>query len=179
MKSGGPTKAEDQVQHRFQTDDRGASELLYIYQREMAYLAAILHFYNRRWLDLALERRFGQELVISILDRALLRYPLETELVFHADCTQQYRAKQMKRLLSRAGMQLSLGVRGNRYDNAAIKSLLSTSKSELVNRQKFGTEKEVQRRFYGNIEVYYGWHRKRRTLDCQTTAQCAIATTHS
>lgn len=181
-KSGGLTEAEDLVQRRFQADGPGkvwVSDITYIRTKERwLYLAAVLDLYNRGIVGWTMERRVGQELVLSALNQALLRHPPEKGLVFHADRGGQYRGQYMKRLLSRAGIRLSLGGRADCYDNAVMESFFSTLKSELVNREKFRTEEEARRRIYDYIEVYYNRQRRHSTLNYQTPAEYASAVNH-
>ncbi len=181
-KSGGLTEAEDLVQRCFQADGPGqvwVSDITYIRTKERwLYLAAVLDIYNRGIVGWALERRVGQELVLSALNQALLRHPPEKDLVFHADRGGQYRGQYMKRLLSRSGIRLSLGGRADCYDNAVMESFFSTLKSELVNREKFRTEEEARRRIYDYIEVYYNRQRRHSTLNYQTPAEYASAVNH-
>lgn len=181
-KPGGLTEAEDLVQRCFQADEPGkvwVSDITYIRTKERwLYLAAVLDLYNRGIVGWALGRRVGQELVLSALNQALLRHPPEKDLVFHADRGGQYRGQYMKRLLSRGGIRLSLGGRGDCYDNAAMESFFSTLKSELVNREKFRTEEEARRRIFDYIEVYYNRQRRHSTLNYQTPAEYANAVNH-
>jgi len=181
-KGVGLTQAEDLVQRRFQADGPGqvwVSDITYIRTEERwLYLAAVLDLYNRGIVGWALQRRVGQELVLSALNQALLRHPPDKELVFHADRGGQYRGQHMKRLLSRVGIRLSLGGRGDCYDNAVMESFFSTLKSELVNREKFRTEKEARWRLYDYIEVYYNRQRRHSTLNYQTPTEYASAVNH-
>ena len=179
--SGGLTEAEDLVQRRFRAERPGqvwVSDITYIRTREgWLYLAAVLDLYNRAVVGWALERRVSQELVLTALNQALLQYPPEKGLIFHADRGGQYRGQQMKRLLALHGLRPSLGRRGDCYDNAAMESFFSTLKSELIHRTKFRTEQEAQRGIYEYIEVYYNRQRRHSTLNYQTPVEYACATT--
>jgi putative transposase len=178
--TGGLTEAEDLVQRHFQAERPGevwVSDITYIRTKERwLYLAAVLDLYNRAVVGWSLERRVSQELVLNALNRALFHYRPERGLVFHADRGGQYRGQQMKKLLARHGIRLSLGRRADCYDNAAMESFFSTLKSELVNRAKFKTEEEAQGRIYEYIEVYYNRQRRHSTLNYQTPAEYAYAT---
>jgi putative transposase len=178
-KSGGLTEAEDLVQRRFQADRPGriwVSDITYIRTKERwLYLAAVLDLYHRAIVGWALERRVGQELVLAALNQALLRHPPEKGLVFHAVRGGQYRGQHMSRLLSRHGIRLSLGGRGDCYDNAAMESFFSTLKSELIHREKFQTEEEARRKIFEYIEIYYNRQRRHSTLNYQTPAEYANA----
>jgi len=181
-KSGGLTEAEDLVQRQFRAERPGqvwVSDITYIRTKERwLYLAAVLDLYNRGIVGWALERRIGQELVLSALNQALVRHPPEKDLVFHADRGGQYRSQHMNRLLTRSGIRLSLGGRGDCYDNAAMESFFSTLKSELVHREKFQTEEEARRKIFDYIEVYYNRQRRHSTLNYQTPAEYACAVNH-
>ncbi len=181
-KGGGLTEAEDLVQRQFQAERPGqvwVSDITYIRTKERwLYLAAVLDLYNRGIVGWALERRVGQELVLTALNRALAGHPPETGLVFHADRGGQYRSQYMKRLLVRAGIRLSLGRTGDCYDNAAMESFFSTLKCELIHREKFRTEVEARGKIFDYIEVYYNRQRRHSTLNYQTPAEYGNAVNH-
>ena len=180
--SGGLTEAEDLVQRRFSAARPGrvwVSDITYIRTKERwLYLAAVLDLANRAIVGWSLERRVSQELVLTALNQALLRHPPEKGLIFHAARGGQYRGEQMKRLLTLHDLRPSLGRRGDCYDNAAMESFFSTLKSELIHRARFRTEQEARRRIYEYIEVYYNRQRRHSTLNYQTPAEYAYATTH-
>ena len=182
-KSGGILEADDLVQRRFQADRAGeiwASDITYIRTREgWLYLAAVLDLYNREVVGWSLGPRLGDELVLTAVNQALLRHPVKKGLVFHSDRGGQYRGHGMEFLLKRHGIRLSLGRRGDCYDNAAMESFFSTLKSELVNRVEFKTELEARRLIYDYIEVYYNRQRRHTTLNYQTPAGYVSVETHS
>jgi transposase InsO family protein len=181
-KPGGLAEADDLVQRQFHAERPGevwVSDITYIRTKERwLYLAAVVDLYNREVVGWALERRVGQELVLTALNRALLGHPPAKDLVFHSDRGGQYRSQHMKRLLTRAGIRLSLGSSGDCYDNAAMESFFSTLKSELVNREKFQTEEEARRKIFDYIEVYYNRQRRHSTLNYQTPAEYRSAAIH-
>lgn len=181
-KSGGLLEAEDLVQRQFEAEGPGqiwVSDITYIWTKERwLYLAAVLDLHNREVVGWALDQRIGQELVLTALNQALVRHPPEKGLVFHSDRGGQYRGQLMKRLLTRAGIRLSLGGRGDCFDNAAMESFFSTLKSELVHREKFQTEDEARWKIFDYIEVYYNRQRRHSTLDYQTPAEYVNATVH-
>jgi putative transposase len=180
--SGGQSEAEDLVQRCFRAARPGqvwVSDITYIRTKECwLYLAAVLDLFNREVVGWSVERRVSQELVLNALNQALFQHRPERGLVFHADRGGQYRGHQMRRLLARHGIRLSLGRRADCYDNAVMESFFSTLKSELVNRAKFRTEQEAQRRIYEYIEVYYNRQRRHSTLNYQTPVEYANVSTH-
>jgi len=182
-KSGGILEADDLVRRRFRADRPGevwVSDITYIRTREgWLYLAAVLDLHNRAVVGWSLEPRLGDELVLAAVNQALLRHPVKKGLVFHADRGGQYRGHGMEFLLKRHGIRLSLGRRGDCYDNAAMESFFSTLKSELVNRVEFKTELEARRLIYDYIEVYYNRQRRHTTLNYQTPAGYVSVETHS
>jgi putative transposase len=182
-KSGGILEADDLVQRRFQADRPGeiwVSDITYIRTREgWLYLAAVLDLHNRAVVGWSLGPRLGDELVLAAVNQALLRHPVKKGLVFHADRGGQYRGHGMELLLIRHGIRLSLGRRGDCYDNAAMESFFSTLKSELVNRVEFKTELEARRLIYDYIEVYYNRQRRHTTLNYRTPAEYVSVETHS
>lgn len=177
--SGGLTEAEDLVQRCFSAERPGqiwVSDITYIRTKERwLYLAAVMDLANRAIVGWALGPRVGQDLVLAAMNQALLRYPPK-DLVFHADRGGQFRGQLMKRLLASHGIRLSLGSRGDCYDNAAMESFFSTLKSELVHREKFGTAEEAYRRIFDYIEVYYNRQRRHSTLNYQTPLEYVCGT---
>jgi transposase InsO family protein len=176
------SEAEDLVQRQFQAESPGqvwVSDITYISTREgWLYLSVVLDLHHRGVVGWALQERIDQELVLSAVNQAILRYPPEMGLVFHADRGSQYRSQSTKRLLALHGLRLSLGGRGDCYDNAVMESFFSTLKSELVNRVKFRTRAEARQRIYEYIEVYYNRQRRHSTLDYQTPLECYNAAIH-
>ncbi len=182
-KSGGLIEADDLVQRYFQADRPGqiwVSDITYIRTRERwLYLAVVLDLCNREVVGWSLGRWLDEGLVLTALNQALLRHPAKKGLVLHADRGGQYRGHGMQLLLSGHGIRLSLGRRGDCYDNAAAESFFSTLKSELVNRVEFQTELEARRLLYDYIEVYYNRQRRHTTLNYQTPAEYVSVETHS
>ncbi len=182
-KSGGLIEADDLVQRCFQAGHPGqiwVSDITYIRTRERwLYLAIVLDLCNREVVGWSLGRWVDEDLVLTALNQALLRHPAKKGLVLHADRGGQYRGHGMQLLLSGHGIRLSLGRRGDCYDNAAAESFFSTLKSELVNRVEFQTELEAWRRIYDYIEVYYNRQRRHTTLNYQTPVEYASLQTHS
>ena len=182
-KSGGLIEADDLVQRCFQAEHPGqiwVSDITYIRTRERwLYLAIVLDLCNREVVGWSLGRWLDEDLVLTALNQALLRHPAKKGLVLHADRGGQYRGHGMQLLLSGHGIRLSLGRRGDCYDNAAAESFFSTLKSELVNRAEFQTELEARRRIYDYIEVYYNRQRRHTTLNYQTPVEYASLQNHS
>lgn len=181
-KSGGILEAEDLVRRHFHAEREGqvwVSDITYIKTWEgWLYLAAVLDLHNRAVVGWSLGPRLGDELVLTALNQALLRHPARKGLILHADRGGQYRGHGMGLLLTRHGIRLSLGRRGDCYDNAAMESFFSTLKSELVNRVELKTELEARRLIYDYIEVYYNRQRRHTTLNYQTPAEYASVENH-
>jgi transposase InsO family protein len=178
--SSGLVEAVDLVQRRFQAARPGqvwVSDITYIRTRDgWLYLAAVLDLYNREVVGWSLERQVNEELVLTALNQALVRQRPGRGLILHADRGGQYRGQQMRRLLASHGIRLSLGRRGDCYDNAAMESFFSTLKSELVNRVRFQDMPEAYRAIYEYIEIYYNRQRRHSTLNYQVPAEYTDAT---
>jgi putative transposase len=178
----GLVAAEDLVRRQFHAEGPGqvwVSDITYIRIRGgWLYLAVVLDLYNRKVVGWALEPSLDENLVLTALNRALLRERPSRGLILHVDRGGQYRGRRMGQLLAAHGIRLSLGRRGDCYDNAAMESFFSTLKSELINRVRFEDGPEAERAIYEYIEVYYNRQRRHSTLDYQTPAEYKDAATH-
>lgn len=63
-----------------------------------------------------------------------------------------------------AGIAVSMGSRGDCYDNAVAESFFATLKKELVNRRSWPTRRELGAAVFEYIEVFYNRERRHSTL---------------
>jgi transposase InsO family protein len=63
-----------------------------------------------------------------------------------------------------AGIAVSMGSRGDCYDNAVAESFFATLKKELVNRRSWPTRRELEAAVFEYIEVFYNRERRHSTL---------------
>jgi putative transposase len=63
-----------------------------------------------------------------------------------------------------AGIAISMGSRGDAYDNAVAETFFATLKKELVNRRGWPSRLELQSAVFEYIEAFYNRQRRHSTL---------------
>jgi transposase InsO family protein len=63
-----------------------------------------------------------------------------------------------------AGIAVSMGSRGDCYDNAVAESFFATIKKELVHRQPWPSRRDPSSAVFEYIEAFYNRHRRHSTL---------------
>jgi putative transposase len=84
-----------------------------------------------------------------------LRRPLESA---------QYVSLAFGRAARQAGIAVSMGSRGDAYDNAVAERFFATLKKELVNRRSWPSRLELQSAVFEYIEAFYNRERRHSTL---------------
>ena len=70
-----------------------------------------------------------------------------------------------------AGIALSMGSRGDAYDNAVAESFFATLKKELVHRRSWPTRRELGAAVFEYIEAFYNRERRHSTLAMLSPAE--------
>jgi transposase InsO family protein len=86
----------------------------------------------------------------------VLRPPVETA---------QYTSGQHRRLAGRLKVRLSVGRKGQCWDNAVAESFFATIKTELLDRRAWPTRAAAHRAIFSWIEGWYNTRRRHSTLD--------------
>jgi transposase InsO family protein len=63
-----------------------------------------------------------------------------------------------------AGIAISMGSKGDAYDNAVAESFFATLKKELIHRQSWPTRRELSSAVFEYIEAFYNRERRHSTL---------------
>jgi putative transposase len=102
-------------------------------------------------------------------------------LIHHSDQGSQYVSLAFGRAAREAGIAVSMGSRGDAYDNAVAETFFATLKKELINRRTWPSRLELQSAVFEYIEAFYNRQRRHSTLgmlspaeyeQTQTTATC-------
>jgi transposase InsO family protein len=141
-------------------DTRYCGDITYIPTWEgWAYLATVIDLDSRRVVGWALAEHMRTELVGDALIAAFgSRRPAEG-VIFHSDRGCQYTSKQFRELAQHHGVVLSLGKRGDCFDNAVAESFFATVKRELIDRRSWPTRAGLRRALFEYVE---GWYNTRR-----------------
>ena len=76
-------------------------------------------------------------MVTSMLEKAFVNIPDNTNLILHSDQGWQYQHKQYQRMLHNKGIRQSMSRKGNCLDNSVMENFFGILKSELLYLQKF------------------------------------------
>ncbi|GAA2912044.1 hypothetical protein Acy02nite_90170 [Actinoplanes cyaneus] len=132
------------------------------------YLATVIDLASRRVVGWAVADHLKTDLVDAALTDALHRRRPADGLVFHSDRGCQYTSAQHARLAKRHGVRLSVGQRGQCWDNAVAESFFSTLKTELIHRQAWPTRKAAHQAIFEYVEGWYNTRRWHSSLGYQS-----------
>jgi putative transposase len=160
--------ADDLVGRRFRPaapNELWVADITYLRSWEgWLYLAAIQDACSRAIVGWRVADHLRAELVVDALQMALaLRRP-RSGLVHHSDQGSQYVSLAFGQRARDAGIAVSMGSRGDCYDNALAESFFATLKKELVNRRSWPSRHELESAVFEYIEVFYNRERRHSTL---------------
>jgi transposase InsO family protein len=119
------------------------------------YLAVILDVFSRKAIGYALSRNINTALTLEALGMAINNRQPAPGCIYHSDRGVQYTSSDYIKALKFHGFQISMGRKGNPYDNAYAESFIKTLKSEEVQLWEYRTMKDVQERVPYFIEEVY------------------------
>jgi putative transposase len=128
------------------------------------YLASVMDCYSRRIVGWALADHLRAELVVDALEMAVQRRRPDTGLVHHSDRGSQYTSLIFTRRCHSAGIDVSMGSRGDCFDNAVLESFHASLKKDLIHRQAWPTKTEARTAVFEYIEVFYNRRRRHSRL---------------
>jgi transposase InsO family protein len=131
---------------------------------EFVYLAVILDAFSRRVVGWALSRSLDASLTVVALRSALQDRCPPPGCIHHSDRGVQYACDEYVKLLLAAGFQISMGRRGNPYDNARAESFFKTLKHEEVNLTQYRNFEEAAASIGAFIEEVYNRERLHSAL---------------
>jgi putative transposase len=95
---------------------------------------------------------------------AIARRRLRSGLVHHSDQGSQYVSLAFGQQARDAGIAVSMGSRGDCFDNAVAESFFATLKKELVHRESWRTRRELGSAVFDYIEAFYNRTRRHSSL---------------
>jgi len=100
------------------------------------YVAFIIDVYARRIVGWRVSRSMQTDFVLDALEQALYeRQPDRDSLIHHSDRGSQYVSIRYTERLAEAGIEPSVGSRGDSYDNALAETINGLYKAELIHRR--------------------------------------------
>jgi putative transposase len=160
--------ADDLVERKFRPDAPNVlwvADITYLRTWEgWLYLAAVQDAYSRRIVGWAMTEHMRTELVADALSMAVHRRRPEPGLIHHSDQGSQYVALGFGQQARDAGIAVSMGSKGDAFDNAVAESFFATIKKELVHRQSWPSRRDLSSAVFEYIEAFYNRQRRHSTL---------------
>ena len=128
------------------------------------YLAAVQDAYSRRIVGWAMADHMRAELVVNALGMALARRRPGPGLIHHSDQGSQFVSLAFGQQARDAGIAVSMGSKGDCFDNAVAESFFATLKKELIRRRSWPDRRELTGEVFEYIEAFYNPTRRHSTL---------------
>ncbi|MGK3202800.1 IS3 family transposase [Amycolatopsis sp. MEPSY49] len=142
------------------------------------YLATVIDLNSRRVVGWATADHLRTDLVADALRNALGQRRPEPGVIFHSDRGCQYTSRQFSTLADDAGVRLSVGRKGQCWDNAVAESFFATIKAELLDRQAWPTRTAAHKAIFEYIEGWYNTRRLHSTLGYLSPVTYETTTRH-
>jgi putative transposase len=110
------------------------------------YVAFVIDVYARRIVGWRVSTSMHTEFVLDALEQALYaRQPeRDGELIHHSDRGSQYVSIRYSERLAQAGIEPSVGSKGDSYDNALAETINGLYKAEVIHRRSWPTRESVE-----------------------------------
>jgi transposase InsO family protein len=166
----------DLIQRHFgpclEMDRRYVGDITYLSTWEgWAYLATVIDLASRKVVGWALADHMRTELVTDALSMAFAKRSPEPGVIFHSDRGRQYTSRDFAELARANGIVLSVGRKGECWDNAVAESFFATIKRELIETRSWPTRAGLRRAIFEYIEGWYNTRRLHSTLGYLSPAQ--------
>ena len=160
--------ADDLVERQFRPDAANVlwcADITYLRTWEgWLYLAAVQDLYSRRIVGWSMANHMRSDLVVDALRMAVARRRPEAGLIHHSDQGSQYVSLAFGQTARDQGIAVSMGSKGDCFDNAVAESFFATLKKELVNRNAWPARAEMRTAVFDYIEIFYNATRRHSTL---------------
>jgi putative transposase len=176
-------KAVDLIRRHFgpttQLNARWCGDVTYIATWEgWAYLATVIDLASRRVVGWALADHMRTDLVADALRMACSQRRPPAGVIFHSDRGCQYTSRDYAELAAQLGVRLSLGRKGECWDNAVSESWFGSFKNELIDTRSWPTIAGLHRAVFDYIEGWYNVRRLHSTLGYLSPAGYEAAIHH-
>ena len=118
---------------------------------KFCYLAMWQDKVTRRIIGWSVAETMTQELVISALQKAIIKGLVKAGAIIHSDRGSQYAANNFRLLLQTSCFRQSMSGKGNCYDNAQAESFFSRFKAELL---EGGVFEDVEQARIRGLQLY-------------------------
>ena len=140
------------------------------------YLATVIDVWSRRVVGWSMRNDMATPLVTDALDMAITtRKP--DRVIHHSDRGSQYSSNAFRNRCDQAGISVSMGRRGDAYDNAVAESFFATLETELLDRTSFATRNQARSAVFDYIEGFYNPHRRHSAIGYHSPTDYEPSTT--
>jgi putative transposase len=126
------------------------------------YVAFVTDVFSRRIVGWRAARSMRSDLVLDALEQALYDRETDAGLIHHSDRGGQYLAIRYTDRLTEAGIEPSVGSRGDAYDNALAETINGLYKAEVI--YHLGPWKGLQDVEYATLE-WVAWYNSQRLME--------------
>ncbi len=130
--------------------------------RGFAYVAFVIDVFSRRIVGWRATHSLRSDLALDALEQALYDRETDAGLVHHSDRGVQYLSIRYTERLAEAGIEPSVGSRGDSYDNALAESVIGLFKTELI--RQAGPWRGLDDVEYATLE-WVAWFNTQRLLE--------------
>ena len=130
--------------------------------RGFAYIAFVIDAFSRRIVGWRATSSLRSDLALEALEQALYDRDTDAGLVHHSDRGVQYLSIRYTERLAEAGIEPSVGSRGDSYDNALAESVIGLFKTELI--RQAGPWRGLEDVEYATLE-WVAWFNAQRLLE--------------
>jgi transposase InsO family protein len=128
------------------------------------YLATVIDIASRGVVGWATADHLRTDLVEKALRNAVTGRRPDRGVIFHSDRGCQYTSGQYARAAAEVGVRLSVGRKGQCWDNAVAESFFATIKTEMLDRQPWHTKAKAHKAIFEYIEGWYNTRRRHSSL---------------
>lgn len=130
--------------------------------RGFVYVAFVTDVFSRRIVGWRVATSMRTDLVLDALEQAIWARSGAKGVIHHSDRGSQYLSIRYSERLAAAGMDASVGSKGDSYDNALAETINGLYKTEMIHRQ--GPWKGVDEVEYATL-TWVDWFNNRRLLE--------------
>ncbi len=159
-------RPQDLVQRQFtatRPNQLWVSDFTYVATwRGVVYVAFVIDVFARRIVGWRASTSMRSDLALDALEQALYDRETDATLVHHSDRGGQYLSIRYTERLAEAGIEPSVGSRGDAYDNALAETVIGLFKTEVIYRD--GPWKGFEEVEYATLE-WVAWYNTQRLLE--------------
>ena len=118
------------------------------------YLSPILDLHSSYLVSYTISEHPTLSMVTSMLEKAFVNIPDNTNLILHSDQGWQNRYTYSQRMLHNKGIRQSMSRKGNCIDNSVMENFFGILKSELLYLQKFESMEQFKQELVDYLDYY-------------------------